>query len=297
MENKKASWIDLHMHSNISNDGDFAPAELVRMCHEAGLKVMALADHNSTRGIDEATKAGEKYGVKVIPAVELDCTHGNYNLHILGYNISYKNEIFKKLEEDILTQELEAGAKRMALVKKEGFFFDEEKVKALSPDGTITGEMIAEVVLADERNKNNPLILPYINNGDRSDNPFVNFYWDWCSKGKPAYVEIKYISSKEAVKIIHEAGGKAVLAHPNNNIGMNEEVFKAILDEGVEGVEAYSSYHSQEAIDFYIEMADKYKVAVTCGSDFHGKTKPAIKLGKMSCDEKEENIFSFIKFI
>lgn len=295
MENKKGSTLDLHMHSNISNDGEFSPKQLMKMCSEAGLKIAALADHNSTRGVEEAIESGREYGMKVVPAVELDCTHGDYNLHILGYNIDYKEEIFKKLEEDILKQELEAGNRRMELVKKEGFFFDEEKVRALSPDGTITGEMIAEVILDDERNKNNPLILPYIQGGNRSDNPYVNFYWDWCSKGKPAYVEIKYITSKEAVEIIHKAGGKAVLAHPNNNIGMNEAVFKSILDEGVEGVEAYSSYHSQEAINFYVEMAEKYNVTATLGSDFHGKTKPAIKLGKMSCDEKNiEKIISFL---
>ncbi len=195
----------------------------------------------------------------------------------------------------VTDQEKKAAAKRMELVKNSGFVFDEDKVMGLSPDGTVTGEMIAEVVLADERNKDNPLLKPYFEGGERSDNPYVNFYWDWCSKGKPAYVEINYISLKDAVKFIKKAGGIPVFAHPNNNIGMNEEVFAEIINEGVKGVEAYSSYHSQEAQEFFKKMAEKYNVFVTCGSDFHGKTKPAIKLGTISCDNREEEIYSHLK--
>lgn len=281
--------IDLHIHSNISNDGDFSPAELMKMCSKAGIKTAALADHNSVRGVAEAIKEGEKFGVKVIPAIEIDCTYKEYNLHVLGYNIDYNNKIFEKIEKNVFEQELKAGDKRMALVKKAGIFFDEEKVRKLSYDGTITGEMIGEAAIEDERNRENPLITPYLEGGTRSNNPYVNFYWDWCSKGKPAYVPIKYITLKEAIDIIHKTGGKAVLAHPNNNIGMNEEIFKEIAAEGIEGVEVFSSYHSKENAEFFLKMAEKYNVSVTCGSDFHGKTKPAIKLGEMG------NLFDFFQ--
>lgn len=281
--------IDLHIHSNISNDGDFSPAELMKMCSKAGIKTAALADHNSVRGVAEAIKEGEKFGVKVIPAIEIDCTYKEYTLHVLGYNIDYNNKIFEKIEKNVFEQELKAGDKRMALVKKAGIFFDEEKVRKLSYDGTITGEMIGEAAIEDERNRENPLITPYLEGGTRSNNPYVNFYWDWCSKGKPAYVPIKYITLKEAIDIIHKTGGKAVLAHPNNNIGMNEEIFKEIAAEGIEGVEVFSSYHSKENVEFFLKMAEKYNVSVTCGSDFHGKTKPAIKLGEMG------NLFDFFQ--
>lgn len=281
--------VDLHIHSNISNDGDFSPAELMKMCSKAGIKTAALADHNSVRGVAEAIKEGEKFGVKVIPAIEIDCTYKEYNLHVLGYNIDYNNKIFEKIEKNVFEQELKAGDKRMALVKEAGIFFDEEKVRKLSYDGTITGEMIGEAAIEDERNRENPLITPYLEGGIRSNNPYVNFYWDWCSKGKPAYVPIKYITLKEAIDIIHKTGGKAVLAHPNNNIGMNEEIFKEIATEGIEGVEVFSSYHSKENAEFFLKMAEKYNVSVTCGSDFHGKTKPAIKLGEMG------NLFDFFQ--
>lgn len=284
--------IDLHMHSNISNDGEFSPKELVEMCSSAGINVMALADHNSVRGVKEAAEHGKEKNIKVIPAVELDCTHGEYNLHILGYNIDIENKIFEKIEKDILEQELNAAEKRMDFAEKAGFIFEREKIKALSSDGTVTGEMIGEIVLVDKRNDENILLKPYRDGGNRSDNPYVNFYWDWFSKGKPAYVDIKYMPLKEAVSIIKNSGGKVVFAHPCNNIGMNEKVFAEIINEGVEGVEAYSSYHSPEAVEFFKNLAEKYNIFVTCGSDFHGKTKPAIKLGKILCDNREEEIFN-----
>lgn len=113
---------DLHMHSNISSDGDFTPAELMKMCERAGIKTAALADHNSVRGVREAVNEGEKLGIKVIPAVELDCTHGEYNLHLLGYNIDYTDKIFAEIEKNVFEQELKAGDKRMALVKEAGIF-------------------------------------------------------------------------------------------------------------------------------------------------------------------------------
>ena len=284
--------IDLHMHSNISNDGEFSPKELLEMCSSAEINVMALADHNSVRGVKEAAEYGKEKNIKVIPAVELDCTHGEYNLHILGYNIDTNNEVFCKIEKDILEQEISAAEKRMDFAEKIGFIFEREKVKALSPDGTVTGEMIAEIVLADKRNDENILLKPYREGGKRSDNPYVNFYWDWCSKGKPAFVDIKYMTLKEAVSVIKKSSGKAVFAHPCNNIGMNEKVFAEIINEGVEGVEVYSSYHSLEAVEFFKNLAEKYNVFVTCGSDFYGKTKPAIKLGEIMCDGREKEIFN-----
>ena len=157
--------IDLHMHSNISNDGEFSPKELVEMCSSAEINVMALADHNSVRGVKEAAEYGKEKNIKVIPAVELDCTHGEYNLHILGYNIDTNNEVFCKIEKDILEQEISAAEKRMDFAEKIGFIFEREKVKALSPDGTVIGERIAEIVLCRTKKKRRKYFIKTIQRG------------------------------------------------------------------------------------------------------------------------------------
>ena len=160
----------------------------------------------------------------------------------------------------------------------------------------ITGEIIAEVALQDERN--HPLMKEYLPGGSRSDNPFVNFYWDYCAQSKPAYVPIHYISLKEAVDMIHAAGGIAVLAHPGNNTKENLSLIDAIFAYDVKGMEVYSSYHSPEQIAFYKDYAEQHYLMITMGSDFHGKTKPSIALGGSHCPDTslyENAILSLIK--
>lgn len=288
------SWLDLHMHSNISNDGEFSPKQLIEICKKENVKVMSVADHNSIEGVEEAIKYSKDFNIKVIPAIELDCQHKTTDLHVLGYGIDILNDCFKTISKDIENQEQKASLERMKLVKEAGIYFDDEKVMEISINGVVTGEMIAEIAIEDKRNKENPLMSPYYPGGDRSDNPYVNFYWDFCSMGKPAYVKINYISLDKAVEIIKSSGGIPILAHPGNNIKENEEILAEIIDAGVIGVEAYSSYHSSKTTEFYKNMADKYNLIKTVGSDFHGKTKPSIKAGSVYCDNLENEIYENI---
>lgn len=141
----------------------------------------------------------------------------------------------------------------------------------------------------------NPLMAPYYSGGNRSENPFVNFYWDFCSKNKPAYAPVEYIPLKEAVGIIIESGGVPVLAHSQNNIGLDEEALVRIIGQGVKGIEVYSSYHDRTAVHNYERLADKHDLLKTVGSDFHGKTKPSIKLGHIGCDSIEQALYNMLK--
>ena len=126
--------------------------------------------------------------------------------------------------------------------------------------------------------------------GKRSDNPYVNFYWDFCAQGKPAYVEINYISLKEAINIIVDSGGVPILAHPGNNIKEDKQLMESIIKQGIEGLEVYSSYHNKTQVDFYKEIALEKNLLSTCGSDFHGKTKPSIDIGSSDCQGNEDII-------
>lgn len=284
----KKNIIDLHMHTMYSDDGEYKPSELVQMCKEAGLKYIAIADHNSVKGVEEAVNQGEKLDIKVIPGIEIDCTFEGVNLHILGYYINPKLKKFETLEESIIIQEQKGSPERVRLAEETGIYINREKLSRISKNGIIIGEDIAEASIYEPENKNNPLIKPYLEGGSRSDNPFVNFYWDICAQGKPAYIPIKYIDLQEAVNIINEAGGIPVLAHPGKNINEDKRLLDGILDSGVKGIEVYSSYHSQEQILFYYKEAEKRGCLITCGSDFHGKIKPAIELGGCKCDEHTE---------
>lgn len=285
------TYLDLHMHSNYSADGEHTPAELVRLCQGRGIKVMALTDHNSIRGVAEATAAAKRYGIHVISGIELDCTFMDVNLHILGYGIR-EEERYHDYEKQIEEQEIYAGTKRMELIEKLGIAFKRERVREISDYGIITGEAIAEAALEEEINRSHPLLSAYYDNGERSDNPYVNFYWDLCAKGKPAYVPIEYMTLSEAVSLITDTGGVPVFAHPGQNIGRDEALLSGIIAEGVAGIEAMSSYHDAATRSFYLKKAKEMGLFYTAGSDFHGRTKPSISLGVKEAEGKEEEILS-----
>lgn len=289
------SYIDLHMHSFYSDDGEFKPRELVDLCLEKNIKYFSIADHNCAKAIEEAKEYCRGKDIEIIPAIELDCTIDKVNLHVLGYGIDYRKSIFNEIEENIIFQEQAASKKRMKLVRELGIDFSDEDIKSLSRNGVVNGEMIAEAAIKFDKNHENSLLMPYYENGSRSDNPYVNFYWDYCAQGKPAYAEVKFIDLQEAIKIIEESGGIPVLAHPGNNVKENMNLLESIISCGIKGIEVYSSYHSKEQVSFYREFALKHNLLLTCGSDFHGKTKPSIFIGDTDCEKNEEIIISELK--
>ena len=289
------SYIDLHMHSYYSDDGEFEPKQLIDLCLEKNIKYFSIADHNSVRGIKEAKEYCVGKNINIIPAIELDCTFNEINLHVLGYGIDCDKTVFYDIEDNIIKQEQFASKKRMKLVKELGIDFSDEIINSLSRNGVVNGEMIAEAAMKFDKNHENPLLMPYYENGSRSDNPYVNFYWDYCAQGKAAYAEVSFISLQEAINIIEESGGIPILAHPGNNIKENINLLEQIISCGIKGIEVYSSYHSKEQVEFYKKFSLKHKLLLTCGSDFHGKTKPSIVIGGTDCEGIEDKIISQLK--
>jgi predicted metal-dependent phosphoesterase TrpH len=288
------SYIDLHMHSAYSDDGEFSPKELVDICLGKGVRYFSIADHNSVKAICEAQQYCQGKSIEIIPAVELDCSFAGVNLHLLGYGIDYHNPRFNEIETSILVQEQTASKERLALVRKLGIDFADEAIALLAKNGVINGEMIAEAAMQFAKAQDNPLLQPYFPGGARSDNPYVNFYWDYCAKGQPAYVKVEFITLAEAVKVIEQSGGVPVLAHPGNNVKEDAALLEAITASGVKGLEAYSSYHSEGQVQYYKGFAARYNLLVTSGSDFHGKTKPSILVGSSEC-ESEDSIITALK--
>lgn len=289
------SYIDLHIHSSYSDDGEFDPQKLADLCLARNIKYFSIADHNTVKGISEAKVYCKNKNIEIIPAVELDCTHHGINLHILGYGIDYHNKIFNEIGENITLQEQNASKIRMKLVRESGINFSDEFIAAFSRNGVVTGELIAEAAMKFDKDHKNPLLKPYYENGSRNDNPYVNFYWDYCSQGKAAYVEVNFISLSEAVKTISQNGGIPVLAHPGNNVKENIALLESIISRGIKGLEVYSSYHNIHQVLFYKKFALKHNLLITCGSDFHGKTKPDIHIGSSDCENNEDSIIAALK--
>lgn len=282
--------VDLHIHSHYSNDGDFSPAALVDLCLQAGLTHAAIADHNSAKGIGEAVAAAEKTQLTIIPAIELDCVFKGTILHLLGYGIDHTAPIFDEIEMDVHEQEQSNSGLLMRLVRQLGIDFDDDMIAALAYDGVVTGEMIAEAALIYDAEAKNPLLDPYRGDGDRADNPYVNFYWDYCSQGKPAFTPMHFMSLSQAIEIIHTQHGVPTLAHPGIQVKEDQIFLERIIAEGISGIEVYSSYHNQDQVNYYRDAALLNDLLMTCGSDFHGKTKKNIKIGGIDCEGTEERI-------
>lgn len=288
------SKMDLHIHSNISGDGEFSPLDIIRQCRAQGMELVALADHNSVRGLPEVLEvAGE---IQVISGVELDCVYRKRHFHLLGYGIDHTRDEFSEIEKDILRQEINAGEEKVRLfTKATGISVDIEEALTASGNGVITGELIAELLLAREDAETHELLHPYLPGGTKSDMPNVRFYWDFFSEGKPAHVPMRYFSLPDAVALIHSAGGFAVLAHPDQNLGGDDGLLQGIISEKIDGLEVFSSYHSREASLHYLEIAEQNNLLVTCGSDFHGKNKPNIKIGGHGSWRSDDELISGIR--
>lgn len=286
--------IDLHMHSRYSNDGEFTPRELVEKCTAQGIRMMSVTDHNCVRANTEAIASAKENGIAYLTGIEIDCTYETMNFHMLGYGIDYVSSDFDAIEKHVREQGAEVSLKMLAKTQELGFHVTENEMWHLSKDSywpeTWTGEMFAEALLSKPEYTNHPLLLPYRSGGKRSDNPYVNFYWDFYAQGKPCCAEIRYPAMAEIIDIIHSNNGLAVLAHPYTNLRRNHDILERIISLGIDGIEAYSSYHSPIQADNTALAAGQHHLFTTCGSDFHGKTKPAIRLGMHGCPPEREEM-------
>ena len=277
--------IDLHMHSCYSDDGEFTPEELVAMCAARGIDRMALTDHNCVRGVPEALAAASENGISCITGIEIDCVYRDVNFHVLGYGINIESSDFAKIENNVEEQGIQASLEMFDKTRRLGFdWLTKADMQELSKNhlrqDVWTGEMFAEALLAKPEYAGHPLLEPYRQGGLRSDNPFVNFYWDYYAQGKPCYVKLKYPFMEQIISMIQQNHGIAVLAHPGVNIKGKEHLLDGILSLGMDGIEVYSSYHTREQAQYFYHEAAVRGLKVTCGSDFHGRTKPSIYLGE-----------------
>lgn len=289
MNIKEFHSIDLHIHSCYSEDGEYTPAELIQMCIDAGISIMAITDHNCVKGAQEAIQVkkaieiakGARLGF--YPAVEIDCTYQNINFHVLGYDIKLDSPDFETIEQNIRKQCTHSSKERLRLINRMGFDLTEDEVKVISAEGywsnNWTGEVFAEALLKNEKYLENEILQPYRKGGSRSDNPYVNFYWDYCSQGKPCYAGMTFPDMRDVIDIINCNSGKPVLAHPAINLQGNFDMIDQLIPLGLKGIEVYSSYHTREITQWFLNKAEQFNLFVTRGSDFHGKTKPMVRLG------------------
>lgn len=283
---------DLHMHSSFSKDGDLTPKQLIQKAKENYLNIIALCDHDSVQGVEEMIKEGNKNNIQVIPGIECSTIISDCECHLLGYNIDIHHPYFQNLTDHV--SELMHNALHERVVKFENKYnikIDEQQIikDAGDSDPWFT---LCNSIFSDPNNQDIEDFQDYLEGGKRSDPAPCNFFWDKCQAGSDLYVRVEYPTLKESVKMIHEAGGIAVLAHPFNNFYKKESLLQEALDAGIDGIEVYSNYHDSKHIEYYNEFAKKHHLIVTCGSDFHGKNKPNIKMGSYGLNSNGDSIIT-----
>jgi len=268
-------FVDLHTHT-IFSDGALSPTQLVKKAKEIGLAAIAIADHESTDGVEEGMDAGKKLGVEVLPAVEISSyPDSQTEHHILGYFINYKNKNFQKALKDVRDSREKRARKVVDNLNKLGYQITFGDVKALAT-GTIVQPHIAWAVINDAENhvklKKDFGEIP--GTGD-----FIRKY---LILGKPAYEPRKALTPKEAISLIHKVGGLAVFAHPcwtaaekkDGRLVFKDEKFEEVVKGGLDGVEVFAHRENEKdtkaCVEHFTNLAKKYKLVITGGSDFHG---------------------------
>jgi hypothetical protein len=257
--------IDLHTHSTAS-DGSYRPAEVVRLAKEGGLKAVALTDHDTTDGLDEALAAGVELGVEVIPGVEISTRFTDDTMHILGYFLDFKSG---KLEERLAVLKQarkDRNPKIVAKLNGLGIPITMEQVERASGGGQVGRPHIARVLLG----------AGYV----RSMQQAFDIY---LKNGGNAYVAKYRFPPAEALDMIREAGGIPVLAHPFT-LGLGSamalrDLLRDLQALGLAGIEVFYAEHTAEQEAMYLKLAQELGLLVTGGSDFHGDNKPDVTLG------------------
>ncbi|AEH44935.1 PHP domain protein [Thermodesulfatator indicus DSM 15286] len=257
--------VDLHTHSTAS-DGTLTPIDLVKEAKNINLIAIALTDHDTVAGLKDAQNMAEKLEIAFVPGVEISVKfQGPGHCHILGYFIDYENSVLK----ETLASLHEARAKRNILMieklKSLGIDISIEELKKMAGGGEIGRPHMAKIL---------------VQKGVVKD--FDEAFEKYLAKGKPAYVPKARLEAEEAIKIIHQAGGLVSLAHPYY-LGLDEDSLiryvAELKNKGLDAIEAYYTDHDESYTQFCLELAKKFSLLITGGSDFHGENKPEIKLG------------------
>lgn len=257
------NWIDLHVHSSAS-DGTLTPAELVAYAKEKGLSAFALTDHDTVAGIDEARRAAAAVGLTLIPGIELSCKHEGQDIHMLGLGIDPGCPVLLTHLEDIQHARAVRNEIMLARLSEAGFDVSLKEFLETFPGASLTRTHIARLLMQKG-------YVASIQEG----------YERYVGNHSPYYVPKECLSPIEAISWIHEAGGKAVLAHPLL-YHMSEEKLHAFVAQlsahGLDGIEAIYSCNEGTDEDCMLALAKEFDLCVSGGSDFHGANKPSIDL-------------------
>ncbi len=272
---------DLHLHTTAS-DGTDSPAQLAELAAQSGFDLIAVTDHDTVSGVEEAQETGRTLGVRVIPGVEISAG-GEPEVHVLGYGM-----------RDLATMEQELGRMRelrdqrmeqmIERLRQAGVDVDIERVRELSGGGSMGRPHLARALVEEGKVRD-----------------VREAFYRFLSPGRPGYVARHKLTVTEAVRLIRDCGGLPGIAHPGQNKGGEfwlPERLSALKEEGLCCLEVYHMSHSKAQCQAFDRMARQIGLLVTGGSDYHGSVKK-VRLGDGMhfWTRREEDIGLFLKHL
>ena len=255
---------DLHTHS-IYSDGTKSPSELINMAIELGLSTIALTDHNTVDGLKEFIEVSKNKDINIVTGVEFSVEYNGKELHLLGLFIDerYFDDI-SRLMKEVNDRKEQSNINLIENLNKAGYNIDFIRIKNNTPNGKFNRAHIASELVR----------LGYVSNRDEAFKTLL-------SKKGPYYKEPERLTVWEMLEYINSIHAIAVLAHPFLNLNEDElNIFLPIAKEkGLVGIEVYYSLYDEITTNKSIDLANKYNLKYSGGSDYHGDNKPDIKLG------------------
>lgn len=256
--------IDLHTHSDCS-DGTLSPEELVAYAIKKGLRAIALTDHDTTAGLFRARTAAQGTNLEIVSGIEFSTEYQGKDIHIVGLDIKdtlpeFTEQLCRFRESRNLRND-----KMIAKMQAYGFDISHEKMQMAFGDAVWTRAHFARYLL---------------DAGIVSD--MKEAFENYIGEGKPCFVPREHVTPMQAVRLIAECGGIAVLAHPmlyRLSEKQMHELLGSLKKAGLVGIEAIYSTHSQQEESLVRLLAKRYGLQISGGSDFHGNNKPTIDLG------------------
>ncbi len=259
--------IDLHIHTTYS-DGTYTPKEIILAVKELEFSTIAITDHDTIDGYLTVRKFAKKYDIELISAVEISSYYKDYDIHILAYFIDIHN---KKLN-NMLRFVQEGRTKRLRQIL--------EKLKKF--DIFLTMKQVYKFV-----GNKKVISRPHIANAMFKNGFIENYeeaYYKYIGNDCPAYVRKPAYTPTEIFQIVKEAGGLSVLAHPG--VIKNDFLIPELVELGLDGLEVFYPLHTIYQKNIYLELAYRYNLLITGGSDFHGNNKKNNELGRVTLKEE-----------
>ncbi|MGN6665151.1 MAG: PHP domain-containing protein [Solirubrobacterales bacterium] len=243
--------IELQSHSTVS-DGQLAPAEVVAEAAKAGVTTLALTDHDAIAGVGEAQRAAQEHGIELVPAIEMSCVHEYAeDLHVCGYWIDVGKiaAACERAQHERVTRAGEIVEK----LRAHGFDIHLEDAVREAGDALSIGR-------------------PHIARAAGATGDLGPFFEEYLVPGAKAFVPRRWPTAEQAIELIREAGGIAVIAHPYWDISEPHEVDDLIRSLQGDGVETYYPTHSREQTEHLLELCTELDLVPTASSDYHGPT-------------------------